>query len=139
MAILKTKGTVFSMGVGGASLAIGQMISIDLPQAETETFEADTLDNSDVGIPYKGTGRVEGGSCGGEMFFDPSTQTGILGFLTAPPSPGDDPQGSGTITLPSAAVLSFDIAGVSLGGTIALNDGVKGTLTCKLDGAATWA
>lgn len=139
MAIVKSKGTVFSMGVGGASAAIAQMITVDLPEHEVETFEADTLDNTDEGIPHKSSGRVEGGSAGGEMFFDPTVHTAITGFLSSPPDPDDDPQGTGSITLANGSVLSFNIAGVSLGGSVALNDGVKGTVSCKLDGTGTWA
>ena len=138
MSIIKSKGTVFSMGVGGASAAIAQVISLDLPEQAVETFEADTLDNSGVGIPYKSTGRVEGGSVGGELFLDTAVHTVITGFLAAPPDPDDDPQGTGSIAFGGGGTLSFEIAGVSLGGSVALNDGVKGSFNCKLDGVATF-
>ena len=138
MSIIKSKGTVFSMGVGGASTAIAQIISLDLPEQAVETFEADTLDNSGVGIPYKSTGRVEGGSVGGELFFNTTTHSIIIGFLTSPPDPDDDPQGTGSITFGGGGGLTFEIAGISLGGSVALNDGVKGTFNAKLDGVATY-
>jgi len=139
MSIIKTKGTVFSMGVGGASAAIAQVISLDLPEVAVETFEADTLDNTDEGIPHKSTGRVEGGSVGGELFLDTAIHTAITGFLATPPSPSDSPQGTGSITFGGGGSMSFYIAGVSLGGTVGLKEGLKGRFTCKLDGTPTYA
>ena len=139
MSLIKTKGTVFSMGLGGASAAIAQVISLDLPKTKVETFEADTLDNTDVGIPKKSTGRVDGGSVSGELFLDTSIHTVLTGFLAAPPDPADDPQGTASITFGGGGSMSFEICGIELGGTVALNDGLKGDFSCELDGTATFA
>ena len=139
MAVIKTKGTVFSMGLAGASAAIAQVISLDLPDVEVETFEADTLDNTNPGIPYKSTGRVEGGSIGGELFLDTTIHTALTGFLAAPPNPSDSPQGTASVTFGGGGSMSFYIAGISLGGTVGLKEGLKGKFTAKLDGAPVFA
>ena len=84
MALIKSKGTVLTLGIAGAGAAVGQMISIDLPEAEVETFEADTLDNTNAGIPYKASGRIEGGSVGGELFMAVAGDLApIVSFLTS--------------------------------------------------------
>ncbi|MCH7700664.1 MAG: hypothetical protein IID37_03150 [Planctomycetes bacterium] len=66
------KGTVLQESIATVFTAIAQIISLDLPEAETETVEADTLDNANAGIPYEATGRTEGGSVSGELYFDPT-------------------------------------------------------------------
>jgi len=47
-------------------------VDLDKDEMASETYEADTLDNTDAGIPHMPTGRTEGGSLSGEMFFDPA-------------------------------------------------------------------
>ncbi len=132
MAIIRCKGTVFSVAVSGAVAPIAQVLSLELPEAKGETFEADTLDNSGVGIPHKATGRVEGGELSGELFLDLAIHTGITGFLTTPPAVGDS--GAGSIAFPGGTGMHFDIAGMGLGGSVALKEGLKGKFSAKLDG-----
>ena len=137
MAFIRGKGTVFNLEVSTVLTAIGQVMSIDLPEHEAETFEADTLDNSNPGIPYKATGRVEGGSVGIEGFLDPvlaSFQV-ITDRLNTPTT-----SEGGSIVFADTATTSwaFEIAGATLGGTVVLNDGVKFTASFKLDGSVTF-
>ena len=68
----KCKGTALQQQIGGAYVAVSQIISLGGPELESETFEADCIDNADAGIPYQTTGRTEGGSLSGEMFYDPA-------------------------------------------------------------------
>src|SRR5688572_19468602 len=72
MAIMHTKGTALQESISSVYTAVLQVISIDLPEAENETFEADYLDQPNAGIPYLGSGRTEGGSCSGEIWIDPA-------------------------------------------------------------------
>lgn len=140
MAIIIGKGSVFDVEVASTLTAIAQLISIDLPEHEAETFEADTLDNSNPGIPYKATGRVEGGSVGLEGFLDPALSSfQILTDLLNTPilvAAGDAAQ----IQFADSGTTQWDfvMAGLSMGGTIALNDGVKFNCTIKLDGSITF-
>lgn len=141
MGLIKSKGAILSLGIAGASAAVGQMISIDLPEMEVETFEADTLDNTNAGIPYEASGRIEGGSVGGELFMaSASDMAPILSFLTSgaanlDPEPAADNTASIAMTGGNTSLTcTFKTAGMSLGGTVALNEAVKGNFTAKLNG-----
>lgn len=135
MAKVPTKGTALKQTLATVLTAVAQVISIDLPDMESETYEADTLDNTDAGIPYESTGRTEGGSLSGELFFDPALagHQALTALLT---TPADE---SWTLTFADtgATVWTFTGAGFSLGGTVALADGLKGNFSIKLDGIPT--
>lgn len=137
MAKIPGKGAVFELEVSTVLTAIAQLISIDLPEHEAETYEADTLDNTNPGIPHKPTGRVEGGSVGIEGFLDPvgSSFQVVTDRLNDP----DAPEG-GAITFADAATTTwtFETAGTTLGGSVVLNDGVKFNASFKLDGSITF-
>ena len=132
-----------NLGIAGASAAVGQMISIDLPEMEVETFEADTLDNSNAGIPHKASGRIEGGSVGGELFLDPMvSSTAIRGFLiggAANLTPAAASNTASVVLGDGSTTCTFATAGMSLGGAVALNEAVKGNFTAKLDGIPVWS
>lgn len=72
MAKLVCKGTALQHSIASTLTDIAQIVSFDGPDAEVETVESDTLDNTAVGIPMSVTGRVTGGTVSGELFFDPS-------------------------------------------------------------------
>lgn len=137
MAIVIGKGSVYQHEVASTLTAIGQLYSIDLPEHAIETFEADTFDNSNDGIPYKPSGRVEGGSVTISGFLDPALASfQILTDRINAPTPANTDTGAKIIFADSGtSEWAFDTAGLSLGGTIVLNDGVKFTCTIKLDGA----
>ena len=143
MALIKSKGTTLNLGIAGASAAVGQMISIELPDMEVETMEADTLDNSNAGIPYKATGRIEGGSVSGDLFLDPMvSSTAIKSFLITGAANLTPAASSNTATIvlgDGSTTFTFATAGMSLGGTVALNDAVKGKFSAKLDGIGVWS
>lgn len=133
MAKLKCKGTALQQLIGTVYTAVAQVISITGPTMESQTYEADTLDNASAGIPYESTGRTEGGSLSGEMFFDPAL-AGHQELLDLLETPADE---SWKLvyanTLPSE--WSFTGAGFGFTGpTVALADGLKASFTIKLDG-----
>ena len=137
MAKIKCKGTVLSQELGTVYTAVAQVISLDLPDMESETFESDTLDNANAGIPYSSTGRTEGGSLSGELFFDPAL-VGHLALLALLTAPGAE---NWKITFADVAtsIWTFAAAGFSFGGAVALADGLKGTFSVKLDGIPAFA
>lgn len=140
MAIIIGKGTVLKVEVASSLTAIGNLISLDLPEGAAETFEADTLDNTNPGIPKKPTGRVNGGSVGFEGFLDPVLASfQILTDLLNDPTLATTGDG-GSITFADAAltVWPFTMAGVTLGGSVVLNDGVKFSGSIELDGMVTY-
>lgn len=138
MAILRSKGTLLKLSIASVMTTIGQMISLDLPEAENETFEADFLDNTAAGIPYKSTGRSEGGEVGYECFLDPAMASHkfLTSLINTPAAAGT----AGKIVFADATPTEwgFTAAGVSLGGSAALKDGLKGKGKIKLDGLPTY-
>ena len=137
MAKIKCKGTALKQVLAGtAYTTVAQVISLTLPTMESETYESDTLDNALAGIPYDSTGRTEGGTLSGELFYDPAL-AGHKALLTLLTTPGDE---SWKLVFADTGVSEwiFTGAGFSFGGTVALNDGLKGSFSIKLDGLPTF-
>lgn len=136
MSKIKSKGTALQQEVASAFVAIAQMISIDGPDMESETYEADTLDNTDAGIPYENTGRSEGGSLSGELFFDPALD-GHQDLLDLLENPQEE---SWKLVFADDAETewAFTGAGISFSPTVALNDGVKASVSIKLSKLPTF-
>ena len=135
MAKVICKGTALQQTVSGSFVTVAQVISFDGPDLESETFEADTLDNSVAGIPYAPTGRTEGGSISGELFYDPAltSHKELLTLLDYPRA-----EAWKIIFADSgASEWTFSGAGLSFGVAVALNDGLKGSFGIKLDGTPT--
>lgn len=143
MAVIKSKGSVLSLTIASALTPIAQILSLDAGDVESETFEADYLDNGSPGIPYAPTGRVEGGKVNGELFFDQSLagQAGYMALIAAPPSSGS----AGTLSLGGSSsstrsgLMSFVGAGFGMGLALALKDGVKGKFNIKVSGLPTFS
>ena len=136
MSKIKCKGTALAQEIASSYVTVAQVISLELPTVESETFEADTLDNTDAGIPYQATGRTEGGSCSGELFYDPALvgHQNLTELLRVP----QDENWQITFMDSEDSTWTFTGAGFSLGGTVALNDGLKATFSIKLDGIPTF-
>lgn len=136
MAKVKCKGTALQQEIASTYTAVAQIISLDGPEMESETYESDTLDNSDAGIPYDETGRTEGGSLSGELFYDPALDghTDLLALLTTP-------QGENWKIIfadTGTSEWTFAGAGFSFSPTVALNDGLKANFSIKLDKIPTF-
>ena len=136
MAQMVGKGCVLQVNIASTLTTIAQLISFEITGVEAETYEADTLDNSNAGIPYAPTGRVEGGSVNFEGFLDPvgATFQALTDLLLTPATTAFN------ITWTDAADtdLPFSVAGVSIGAAVVLNDGVKFSGSLKLNGQPTW-
>lgn len=128
MSKVQCKGTVLKQTIGTVPTAVAQIISLDLPDFESETYEADTLDNASADIPYESTGRTETGTLSGELFLDPAlgSHEALLALLE---TPADE---AWLLTFSDATDWTFNSAGFALGGTVALNDGLKGSFSIKL-------
>lgn len=136
MTLVKCKGTTLKQELSSVYTAVAQVISLELPEAEAETYEADTLDNTNAGIPYKPTGRSEGGSCSGELFYDPALagHKALTELIRLPQAENWKIVFADTGT----SEWAFAGGGFSLGGTVALNDGLKANFSIKLDGIPTY-
>ena len=139
MAFSQCKGTQFQIDAGGVLAEVAQVISLDLPEGESETFDADTLDNEDAGIIHMPTGRTEFGSVSGELFYDPATHSGLTSLLTDPPTPDDLNAGAIILADTANTTWTFDVAGFTFGATAALSDGLKGSFSAKVSGDITYA
>lgn len=128
----KCKGTALQQLIATTYTAVAQIISIDLPDMESETYESDTLDNTGAGVLYQPTGRTEGGSMSGDLFYDPGLagHQALTALLTTPAAES----WRIIFTNTSNSQWSFTGAGFGLGGTVALNDGLKASFSVKLSG-----
>ena len=136
--VVRSKGTVLKVTIATVLTAVSQMLSLEFSEAENETFEADYLDNPDAGIPYKGTGRTEGGELSYEGWFDPvlAGHQALTDLLTTPADAGTECQVVYADT--AATEWDFTAAGVSLGVAVALNEGLKCKGKFKLDGLVAY-
>lgn len=137
MAQLKSKGTALAVKIATVFTTIAQVISMDKDDMASETYEADTLDNANAGIPYAPTGRTEGGNFSAELFLDPALTVHkyLLGLLAAPAK--SDYQLSFADAGPTQ--WTFSGAGIALAGPkVALKEGVKASVKIKLDGLPTF-
>lgn len=136
MAKLKSKGTVLKQTISASLAAVAQVISISTSGTETETFDATCLD-SGVGKEYQQTGYAEGGSVDFELFYDVDLagHQAITDLVTTPA----DCVWSITYTDGTPFEEQFTAAGLGIGRTIAMNDGVKMSVSLKVDGLPTYS
>lgn len=136
MALVATKGTSLEICVAGGTLAaVAQVISIDVSGAVTETYEARTLDQNGPSIVKKPTGYSEPGSVSAEIFLDPGLagHQVISDVITSPSIPAlEDYLVDGSITFADSSAWTFSVSGIGLDATVAMNDGLKGTLNMDL-------
>jgi len=133
MTKIRSKGTALQQQIASGYTPVAQIISIDLPEFEAQTYESDTLDNTDAAIPYSSTGRTEPGSLSFELFFDPA-HTGHQAVLSLLEDPDNITDENWKIVFADTDTTewTFTAAGISFGGTVALNDGLKASVTMKL-------
>jgi hypothetical protein len=136
MAKVKCKGTALQQQIGTVYTTVAQVISLDKDEMVSETYESDTLDNTNAGIPYDSTGRSEGGSLSGELFFDPAL-AGHKALLELVTTPADE---AWKLIFADTGLTewTFTGAGFGMGVTVALNDGLKSGFSIKLDGLPTF-
>ena len=137
MAKLKSKGTVFQIEVATVLTAVAQLTDISLDGVEIETFDCTTLDQSGAGKVLGQTGYTEPGEIQIGGFFDPDdTQQNEITSLLATPAEFDC---AIVFTDTSPTTWQFKGAGISLGVTVAMSDGVKFTSSIALSELpSTW-
>lgn len=136
MAKIKSKGTVVQQTISAAFVAVAQVFSVDHSGAATETFECDTLDNINPGIPKQPTGRAAGGTYSLELFLDPAL-SGHQSITDEIHTPIVNPW---KLIFADAASTPWPIsvAGVGFGATVALADGLKATVELEVDGLTAY-
>ena len=131
MTVLRVKGTVIKQEISSVLTAVAQIIEFSHSGAESETFDATTIDTSGAGKEYAPTGYSEGGSFDFSIFYDPALagHQAITDLVAAPAACNWDC----TFTDTGATNSTFTSAGVGFGFTGAMNDGLKADVSLKLD------
>lgn len=137
MAKLKVKGTVIKQTIASSLTAVAQITEFSHDGAESETYDATTLDTSGAGKEYGQTGYSEGGNFNFGIFYDDKLagHQAITDLVTTPaPCVWDI-----TTTATSAAAMAFTSAGVGFGFTGAMNDGLKADVSLKITGLMAYS
>jgi len=137
MAKVKVKGTVIKQTISASLTAVAQIIDFNHDGAESETYDATTIDTSGAGKEYSQTGYSEGGSFGFSIFYDPALagHQAITDLVTTPASCVWDI----TFTDAGPATSAFTGAGVGFGFTGAMNDGLKADVSIKVTGLMAYS
>lgn len=137
MAKIKCKGTVIKQTISASLTAVAQITEFSHDGAESETYDATTLDTSGAGKEYSQTGYSEGGNFAFGIFYDPALagHQAITDLVTTPASCVWDI----TTTDAGPATMAFTSAGVGFGFTGAMNDGLKADVSLKLTGLMSYS
>jgi len=137
MAKIKVKGSIVKQDIASTLTAVAQVIEFSSSGAETETYDATTLDTTGAGKEYSQTGYAEGGSFDFSIFLDPalSGHQALTDDITTPA------ERNYSITFADAAptTWTFTAAGIGIGVTGAMNDGLKADVSLKLDQLMAYA
>jgi len=130
------KGTVLQQELAMTFTAVAQVISLEQTGAMSETYDSTTLDTSGAGKEYDPTGYTEGGSVNGELFYDPALagHQAMTDLMTTPAAQ------NWKILYADGATTAYPFTGAGFGFdvSVAMNDGLKGSFSIKLDGLGTW-
>lgn len=137
MAKLKVKGTVIKQTISASLTAVAQITEFNHDGAESETYDATTIDTSGAGKEYSQTGYSEGGNFGFSIFYDDKLagHQAITDLITTPANCVWDI----TTTAASASAMAFTSAGVGFGFTGAMNDGLKADVSLKITGLLAYS
>ena len=135
MAIVKCKGTKLQHTVSAALVDIAQLLSIEHSGSGSDTFESTTLDGSAYKT-FAPTGYSNPGEVAAELFYDPALagHQSITDLIATPTT-----NAMKIIYADTAATnQSFTSAGVQFGVTVAMDDGLKGSITYTVTGDPGW-
>ncbi|MFM2095047.1 MAG: Lambda phage tail tube protein [Planctomycetota bacterium] len=135
MAIVKCKGTKLQHTVSASLVDIAQILSIEHSGSGSETFESTTLDGG-VYKTFAPTGYSNPGQVSMELFFDPALvgHQAITDLIASPATNAMKIIYADT----GATNQSFTSAGVEFGATVAMDDGLKASVTYTVTGDPGW-
>lgn len=130
MTILKSKGTKLQHSISAVLTDIAQVIGIEGPDPEVETFNANHLGVTTAGIPKKPTGNTDGGTLTFDLFFDPALagHQDLTDQLVTPASTNWALVFADTTDWPFAGVFK------KLSPAVDLADGLKASCEIEVDG-----
>jgi len=131
MAKVPVKGTIIKQEISAVLTAVAQITEFSSSGAESETYDATTIDTSGAGKEYAPTGYSEGGSFDFGMFYDPELagHQAVTDLVTTPAECNWDITFADT----GGSNSTMTSAGVSFSFTGAMNDGLKADVSLKLD------
>lgn len=135
MAIVKSKGSKLQHTVSASLVDIAQMLSMEHSGSGSETFESTTLDGG-VFKTFAPTGYSNPGRVSAEIFYDPALagHQAITDLIATPAT-----NAMKIIYADTAATnQSFTSAGVEFGATVAMDDGLKASMTYTVTGDPGW-
>lgn len=139
MAIVVCKGTILKHTVSSSLVAVAQIMSIDHSGAESTSFENKTLDGG-AAIPHTPTGYSEGGTVDFEIFMDPALagHQSITDRITDPVLTTADRLWQISFKDAAVTTANFTMAGTGYGWAVDMDDGLKASISLKLDGIMTY-
>jgi hypothetical protein len=129
MAKIQSKGAVIDQDIASTLTPVAQIISFSHSGAESETYDATTLDTTGAGKEYSQTGFAEGGSLNLALFYD-SELAGHQALTDDVTTPAER---NYSITLAGGTEMTFTAAGISFGFAGDMADAIKGDVSLKLD------
>ena len=135
MAIVKCKGTKLQHTVSASLVDIAQILSIEHSGSGSETFDSTTLDGG-VYKTFAPTGYSNPGQVSAEIFYDPALagHQAVTDLIATPAT-----NAMKIIYADTAATnQGFTSAGVEFGATVAMDDGLKASLTYTVTGDPGW-
>jgi len=135
MAIVKCKGTKLQHTVSASLVDIAQILSIEHSGSGSESFESTTLDGG-VFKTFAPTGYSNPGEVSAEIFYDPALagHQAVTDLIATPAT-----NAMKIIYADTAATnQAFTSAGVQFGATVAMDDGLKASLTYTVTGDPGW-
>jgi hypothetical protein len=135
MAIVKCKGTKLQHTVSASLVDIAQILSMEHSGSGSETFESTTLDGG-VYKTFAPTGYSNPGQVSAEIFYDPALagHQAITDLIATPATNAMKIIYADT----GATNQAFTSAGVEFGATVAMDDGLKASITYTVTGDPGW-
>ena len=136
MAIVKCKGTKLQQTVSASLVDIAQLLSIEHSGSGSITFDSTTLDGG-IFKAAAPTGYSNPGTVAAELFYDPALvgHQAITDLIATPAT-----NAMKIIYADTAATnQAFTSAGVEFGVTVAMEDGLKGSVTYTVTGDPGWS
>lgn len=135
MSIVKCKGTKLQHTVSATLVDIAQILSIEHSGSGSETFDSTTLDGG-VYKTFAPTGYSNPGQVSAEIFYDPALagHQAVTDLIATPAT-----NAMKIIYADTAATnQAFTSAGVEFGATVAMDDGLKASITYTVTGDPGW-
>jgi hypothetical protein len=135
MSIVKCKGTKLQHTVSASLVDIAQILSIEHSGSGSNTFDSTTLDGG-VYKTFAPTGYSNPGQVSAEIFYDPALagHQAVTDLIATPAT-----NAMKIIYADTAATnQSFTSAGVEFGATVAMDDGLKASITYTVTGDPGW-